>query len=103
MRRSTSSPSAAGASPCCKEVAGRPWQGLGGLAGIGQGSPASAGAAREVAGPRGDVSLPGATGAGVSNADRVVASLRPRFRACYNQGLQQDPSMSGRLVVSVTV
>jgi TonB family protein len=39
----------------------------------------------------------------VSNAERVVAGLRPGFRACYNQGLQSDPGMSGKVLVSAKI
>jgi WD40 repeat protein len=38
-----------------------------------------------------------------ANAERVVAALRPGFRACYNQGLQFDPTMTGKVVVSAKV
>jgi hypothetical protein len=89
-------------------TAGSPIQGGGGqgLAGIG-GSAGSgaAGAMRNVQGPRGDVQLGSisTTGGSISGAERVVAGLRPRFRACYNNGLQQDPSMNGRVVIDATV
>lgn len=55
-------------------------------------------------GPRGEVSL-GATSATVpvSDADRVVAGLRPGFRSCYNKGLASDPTMSGTLTISIRV
>lgn len=39
----------------------------------------------------------------VSDADEVIASLRPRFRACYNTGLQLDPSIQGKVVISAKV
>jgi hypothetical protein len=39
----------------------------------------------------------------VSNADVVVASLRAKFRACYQTGLQDDPTMQGKVVVSAKV
>ncbi len=80
----------------------------GGLAGIGathgeQGS-GSAGKATEVRGPTGDAQV-GATTAtvAVANADRVVAGLRPGFRACYNQGLNSDPGMSGKVMISAKI
>jgi hypothetical protein len=44
-----------------------------------------------------------AGGAPISNADSVVASLRPKFRLCYQQGLQADPSMAGKVVISAKV
>jgi hypothetical protein len=36
-------------------------------------------------------------------AARVIATLRPGFRACYNQGLQSDPGMSGKVTISVKI
>jgi hypothetical protein len=40
---------------------------------------------------------------GATGDDRVAASLRPRFRACANQALSQDPSMQGKLLVTATI
>jgi hypothetical protein len=86
----------------------RPGGGGGGLAGIGatkgdQGS-GSAGKETVVRGPTGDAQV-GATTAtvAVGNAERVVAGLRPAFRACYNQGLQSDPGMSGKVLISAKI
>ena len=55
-------------------------------------------------GPTGDAQL-GATSATVpvANAERVVASLRPGFRQCYNTGLQQDPGMAGSVTITVKI
>ena len=39
----------------------------------------------------------------VSNAERTVAGLRSGFRTCYNRGLQSDPSMAGKVVVSAKI
>jgi hypothetical protein len=39
----------------------------------------------------------------VANAERVVASLRAGFRTCYNRGLQSDPSMAGKVLVSARI
>ena len=39
----------------------------------------------------------------VSNADRVVAGLRKRFRACYQRGLAENAKMQGRVLLSVKV
>jgi hypothetical protein len=36
----------------------------------------------------------------VSNAARVVAALRPAFKACYNAGLGRDPRMAGRILLT---
>lgn len=35
----------------------------------------------------------------IQDADRVIAGLRARFRSCYQQGLNGDPRMAGRVVV----
>ena len=80
----------------------------GGLSGIGgsTGAQASTGAGTAVAvkGPTGEASI-GATTATVpvANAERVIAGLRPGFRACYNQGLQQDPGMAGSVTITVKI
>jgi hypothetical protein len=39
----------------------------------------------------------------VSDAERVVAGLRPGFRACYNQGLQSDPTMQGSVTICAKI
>jgi hypothetical protein len=39
----------------------------------------------------------------VSNADRVIASLRPKFRKCYTDGLANDASQQGALMVRVKI
>jgi len=39
----------------------------------------------------------------VANAESVVARLRPSFRTCYNRGLQSDPSMAGKVIVSAKI
>ena len=85
----------------------RPGGAGGGLAGIGatkgEGS-GSAGKETTVKGPTGDAQV-GATTAtvAVANADRVVAGLRPGFRACYNQGLNSDPGKSGKVMISAKI
>ena len=38
-----------------------------------------------------------------SDAERVVASLRPRFRACYRSGLRFDPELEGCVVIRAGV
>jgi hypothetical protein len=35
----------------------------------------------------------------VSGAERVVAGLKPKFRACYNKGLAADPTMAGSVTI----
>jgi hypothetical protein len=80
----------------------------GGLAGIGGGTKgegtSTAGAETKVAGPTG-VAQVGGTSATVpiSDADRVIAGLRGRFRSCYQTGLNSDPSMSGKVLISARV
>jgi hypothetical protein len=80
-----------------------------GLAGIGGGTKGSgtgqgAGAERKVEGPKADAQVGGSTASvPVSDADRVIAGLRARFRNCYQQGLNTDPSMSGKVLISAKV
>jgi hypothetical protein len=85
----------------------RPGGGGGGLGGIGRtsgGGGGGAGTEVAVKGPTGDAQL-GATisTVAVANADRVIAGLRPRFRQCYNQGLNSDPGMAGKVVIAIKV
>jgi hypothetical protein len=83
--------------------------GKGGLGGLGGGTGASgtgqtAGNERKVEGPKGEAIFGGSTATvPVSDADRVIAGLRPRFRACYQQGLNSDPSMQGKVVITAKV
>jgi outer membrane biosynthesis protein TonB len=85
----------------------RPGGASGGLGSIGTTSAdakGSAGPETRVQGPTGNAEI-GATTASiaVANAASVVAKLRPGFRACYNAGLNVDPSMSGKVVLSVKI
>jgi hypothetical protein len=85
----------------------RPGGGSGGLGSIGNTKgTGNGGAGKEtaVAGPTGraDVGATTATVA-VANAGAVVAGLRAGFRSCYNQGLNVDPTMSGRVTLSVKI
>jgi hypothetical protein len=90
---------------------GSPVQGGGkgpGLAGIGGGTQGTgtgtAGTETKVAGPTGVAQVGGSTATvPISDADRVIAGLRGRFRACYQQGLNSDPSMSGKVLISARV
>jgi hypothetical protein len=80
----------------------------GGLAGIGGGTKGTAdtggGAERKVEGPKGDAAIGGSTATvPISDADRVVAGLRARFRQCYQTGLNSDPSMAGKVVITARV
>ena len=85
----------------------RPGGGTGGLGSIGTtagGGGGGAGKETAVAGPTGKVDV-GATTAtvAVANAGAVVAGLRAGFRSCYNSGLNVDPTMSGRVNLSVKI
>jgi hypothetical protein len=81
----------------------------GGLAGIGggtkgEGTGSGAGTETKVAGPTGVAQVGGSTATvPISDADRVIAGLRGRFRNCYQQGLNSDPSMSGKVLISAKV
>lgn len=81
----------------------------GGLAGIGGGTGGSgtggtAGTETKVAGPTGVAQVGGSTATvPISDADRVIAGLRGRFRNCYQQGLNSDPGMSGKVLISARV
>ena len=39
----------------------------------------------------------------MNGADHVIAGLRGRFRACYQRGLQSDPTMSGKVTISAKI
>jgi len=80
----------------------------GGLAGIGGGTKGegtgTAGTETKVAGPTGVAQIGGSTATvPISDADRVVAGLRARFRNCYQTGLNSDPSMSGKVIIAAKV
>ena len=80
----------------------------GGLGALGSGTKGTgdgtAGGERKVEGPKADVQMGGTTASvPVSDADRVVAGLRPRFRACYQTGLNSDPTMSGKVTISAKI
>ncbi len=80
--------------------------GLGGLGGgtKGSGTGEGAGTERKVEGPKGDAQLGGTSATvPISDADRVIAGLRPRFRQCYQTGLNSDPSMAGKVVITAKV
>jgi TonB family protein len=63
-----------------------------------------AGTERAVAGPTGKVDVGSTTATvAVANAGAVVAGLRAGFRSCYNSGLNVDPTMSGRVMLSVKI
>jgi len=80
-----------------------------GLSGIGGGTKADgtgtgAGAETKVAGPTGVAQVGGSTATvPISDADRVVAGLRGRFRSCYQTGINTDPGMEGKVIISAKV
>lgn len=76
-----------------------------GAAGGPGGGAESAGTAKKVKGPKGNVSVGGAgvSGGAVSNASSVVARMRGRFRACYNAGLQSNPELQGSVVLTAKI
>jgi len=86
----------------------RPGGGGGGLGAIGggtggSGTGGSAGAVA-VAGPKGDIQIGKATSSvQIDNLEATVNKLKPGYRQCYNKGLEQDPSMSGRAVFVANV
>jgi TonB family protein len=79
--------------------------GLGGLGGGTRGSgDGSAGTERKVEGPKADAQVGGSTASvPISDADRVIAGLRGRFRTCYQTGLNSDPNMSGKVIITAKV
>jgi hypothetical protein len=87
-------------------VQGGKGTGLSGIAGstTGSGTGGTAGNERKVQGPTGDAQVGGSSASvPVSDADRVIAGLRPKFKACYQQGLNSDPTMSGKVVISAKI
>jgi hypothetical protein len=86
----------------------KPGTGPGGLQGLtgGQTGPAvdNAGQAQKVV-IKGDAQWGGASASvPVSNAEAVIRSqLQPRARACYNAALASDPTISGKLSLSIQV
>jgi hypothetical protein len=57
-----------------------------------------------VANPNGPPARTGAaTPPHVANAEAAIKALRPRFRGCYNTGLQQHPDMEGSVVVTLHI
>lgn len=42
-------------------------------------------------------------GGDVSNAQSVLATMRPAFRSCYNRGLQTNPNMKGSLRITARI
>ncbi|WP_394837706.1 AgmX/PglI C-terminal domain-containing protein [Pendulispora rubella] len=86
----------------------RPGAGRNDLAAIGNrriGDRDGAGHATETKGPSlGEAHIdPPTWSAPVADAERVVLSLRPRFRGCYQRGLNTDPEMAGAVTIVAKV
>jgi hypothetical protein len=78
--------------------------GLNQLGQAGGGGGGQSGQTREVKGPTGQESVGAlSTSAPVANAEAAIAKLRPGFRSCYNKGLANDPSMAGKIVLSIKI
>lgn len=41
--------------------------------------------------------------AAISDADRVIAGLRSRFRKCYETGMAGDPTMQGKVIIAARI
>jgi Ca-activated chloride channel family protein len=111
-----SAPAAKPAAPSAPSPVG-PGSSGGGLSGSGsidspkksssaEGSGSSSSTESKVAGPRSNVTLgaPVVSGGSIANAARVLAALRPGFRACHQRSLNEDPSAAGaaRLMLKVS-
>ena len=80
----------------------------GGLASIGatgKAAAAGSGTTAVVKGPKGSASIGDASVAGgqVSDAARVVATMRAGFRACYRRGQDENPDIEGKIALSIKV
>ncbi|HEU4410511.1 MAG TPA: AgmX/PglI C-terminal domain-containing protein [Polyangiaceae bacterium] len=85
-----------------------PGKGGGGLASVGSGGKgegtSGSGEQGAIQGPKASVSGGGSVAVGkISNADRVLAAARGRIRACYQNGLNSNPDMEGRVSFVVSV
>ncbi len=80
--------------------------GLGGLANTGRsGGTEGSGQTAKVSGPK--AAMPGVSssvaGGSISNAARVIAAMRPAFRACFQKGLDQNPDAQGSVRLAIKV
>jgi outer membrane biosynthesis protein TonB len=80
----------------------------GGLASIGatgKAAAAGSGTTTVVKGPKGSADIGDASVAGgtVSDAQRVVATMRAGFRACYRRGQDENPDIEGKIALSIQV
>lgn len=85
-----------------------PGKGGGGLASVGSGGKGEgttgSGDQGKLEGPKASVSGGGSVSVGkVSNAERVLAAARGRVRACYQNGLNSNPDMEGRVSFVVSI
>ena len=85
----------------------RPGQIVGSLAPgnlIGSNVPAESGKAIDVKKPVGRIQvIPPSGGGDLPDAGGVVGSMRGGFRACYNRGLGEDPTMKGSVRITASV
>ncbi len=64
----------------------------------------SHGTERQVEGPRFNLTIEPLPPPNLQGGERAIARLRPSYRACYvNKGLSRDPSMAGKIVLSIRV
>ncbi|MBK6512781.1 MAG: AgmX/PglI C-terminal domain-containing protein [Polyangiaceae bacterium] len=80
--------------------------GISGTGNTGKGeSTATVGSAKKVEGPKGNVSMGGASvsGGSVGNAGAVVAGMAAGFRRCYQRGLAEDPNMKGSVKITAKI
>ena len=80
--------------------------GLGGLAKTGASDgTAGPGTVAKVSGPK--AAMPGVSssvaGGAITNAARVIAAMRPAFRACFQKGLDQNPDAQGSIRLAIKV
>lgn len=66
--------------------------------------PVTAGTTRPTSGPKLDAqSGPVQPTVPVNGADAVIAGLRPRFRSCYQKGIDVDPNQEGKIVIAAKI
>lgn len=78
--------------------------GLGAIGSTTTSGGSSTGGTKEVKGPVGNANVSSKMLAGnVSGAAGVVAQMKAGFRRCYQRGLEQNPDISGRIDLMITV
>lgn len=45
----------------------------------------------------------GLIGSAVADADKTIATMQPKFQACYNAGLEKDPKLAGGLTIKTEI